>query len=311
MNYIKLSIFIYLFFLCQNLTTIYSQDFVKNDYNKYFIENKGQWESEVLALSISDGLNCWITKTGMVLDYYKISQEEPDISFFKFPKNNPSVEATIAGHLLEINYLHSSEPKNLNLINKQIGYFNFFLGDNDSNHKSFVHSYKGVELIEIYSGIDLIYYFDQNFVRYDYRIKPNADISQIEIALEGADIKEINENGELEISLNIGDIKFGKLFSYQLIDGVKKEIECYFDLNTDGSIGINVGKYDKTKELIIDPLVYSTFLGCNGDQFGNSLVLDNENNVYVTGLTQSPDFPTTGVHIKLLCKALELHLFQS
>ena len=38
----------------------------------FFIENKGQWDEEVLFLAKIGGMNAWITKTGVVYDFYKL-----------------------------------------------------------------------------------------------------------------------------------------------------------------------------------------------------------------------------------------------
>ena len=64
--------------------------------------------------------------------------------------------------------------------------------------------------------------------------------------------------------------------------------------------GFKVAAYDKSHDLIIDPLLASTFLGGSDsdyvggvEYYGNTIAIDRSNNVYVTGYTDSDDFPTT------------------
>ncbi len=53
-----------------------------------------------------------------------------------------------------------------------------------------------------------------------------------------------------------------------------------------------MGEYDKTKELVIDPLLQSTYLGGGSYDFDNGIAIHPATgDVYVTGWTWSDDFP--------------------
>ena len=54
-----------------------------------------------------------------------------------------------------------------------------------------------------------------------------------------------------------------------------------------------MASYDKTKDLIIDPLLASTCLGGVYEDYGRSIAVDAGGNVYVVGETLSTDLPTT------------------
>lgn len=57
---------------------------------------------------------------------------------------------------------------------------------------------------------------------------------------------------------------------------------------------VQVGDYDRTRPLVIDPvLVYATYLGGSLADAGRRIAVDAAGNAYVTGATSSADFPTT------------------
>src|SRR6185436_17658081 len=59
-------------------------------------------------------------------------------------------------------------------------------------------------------------------------------------------------------------------------------------------IGFEVGAHDRSKPLVIDPvLVYSTFLTGSSADEGVGITVDSAKNTYITGITNSLNFPTS------------------
>nr|CAJ75180.1 conserved hypothetical protein related to cell surface glycoprotein (S layer protein) [Candidatus Kuenenia stuttgartiensis] len=122
----------------------------------------------------------------------------------------------------------------------------------------------------------------------------------------------VNEQGELVAETELGPVTFTKPIAYQEIDGKRVEVEVKYvirdyepiavkySMNTgtdNGHVsrtyGFAVASYDKTKELVIDPLLASTYLGGSSEDYAHAISLDSEENVYVAGYTGSTDFPIT------------------
>ncbi|MBF6611887.1 MAG: SBBP repeat-containing protein [Chloroflexi bacterium] len=75
-------------------------------------------------------------------------------------------------------------------------------------------------------------------------------------------------------------------------DGKRTAVSVRYTVTPQGSIGFRLGNYDSTRPLTIDPmLAYSTYLGGSGDDHGNGIAVDSAGNAYITGYTNSTNFP--------------------
>src|SRR5207302_1407349 len=78
------------------------------------------------------------------------------------------------------------------------------------------------------------------------------------------------------------------------MNGHLREVAANYVLTAKREVSIDIPSYDKTKTLTIDPvLFYSSFLGGSGLDEGNDIGVDGAGNAYITGRTQSPNFPVS------------------
>jgi hypothetical protein len=259
----------------------------ENEKKPYFIENKGQWPSEVLYLSQMGGLNTWITKKGMQLEFYKTEEIKETNAPDSDPNKFEEKRYKSWGQRVVYNLIGSNPEGNTVGEKKQTAYKNYLIGNDQSKHASNVALYGQVIVKEIYVGIDIRYYFQENLLRYDYIVHPGADASQILFNIEGSDKTYLNNKGELVFTTLFGEVKNTDLYCYQLEN--KKQVDAKFT-NQNGGWSIGLGDYEKSQTLIIDPLIYATYIGGNIHEDSYSVVVDASNNAYVCGVTISSNY---------------------
>ena len=268
-----------------------AQQMLYNADRHYFIENKGQWHDDVLFLCRMGGLDAWITKYGVNYTFFKIEKTKESTAKEQMPKGKFDQDewenTLLLGHrvLMKLQN-HNPEPQQAGK-QKQEGYHNYLIGNDPSKHSTFVGLFKEAIVKNVYNGIDLRYYFDQGSLRYDYIVHPGADPAQIQFTLEGQDNAYLKD-GNLYFTTRFGEVAMAELYTYQ---GDKK-IESRFE-KQNNRWKINVGNYDPMQDLIIDPLLYSTYLGGSGSEYGQRIAVDGSGNAYVTGNTQSTDYDIT------------------
>lgn len=240
------------------------------------IENKGQKSEEILFYSELPGMNFFFKEDGLYFDFYK---------FHKVPNYEKHFKL---GEVVKMNLKDSKLPS-FEALN-QVSYNNYFVGSEENWQKK-VPVYETILLEEIYEDIDLRVYLDEGSPRYDFILRPGAEVSNIAYSFSGNHDFYI-ENDKVEIDLEYTEIVTTKLFAYQEINGQIKQIECKF-VNKDGYIGFEAGNYNPKYNLVIDPVVYSTFFGGAGVDRVNDLTLVDDNNYIIAGTTSSSNFPVT------------------
>ena len=151
---------------------------------------------------------------------------------------------------------------------------------------------------EIYPGSDLhIYKHENGRIAYDFVLQPGADISQIELELEGAGTVFISVDGELVLPTPDGAIHHSKPFTYQELEpGTKTEIASNFTLR-ENRLGFELGDYHPDYPVVIDPEIYFVPAGMSAAMFMDCCpenILTNpgfENNTY----TLNENFPNASI----------------
>ena len=181
-------------------------------------------------------------------------------------------------------------------INRMPGSVNYFLGNDRTKWHTGVPTYAKVQYSEVYPGVDLVYYGNQRQLEYDFVVKPGAHSEFIALGFAGANVSS-TQSGDLSIDIGGGKITLKKPTVYQVERGKRKAVEGNYVLRGQ-AVGVNVGAYDRSEPLIIDPVLsYSTFLGGSGNDGIYGVAVDPQGNAYVAGFTDSSNFPIVGTSI--------------
>jgi hypothetical protein len=281
-----------------------NQEFIPDDINKSlsntpiaFTKNRGQLENNEIRF-YDQGGRVWFTDDGV---WFKLRKEismnsqqstlfDPELGLVIEDQRQSTCE--FKRLILKQEFVRSNQVQPTG--RKRLSWnSNFFYGNNPNKWCNDVPNYAEVYYENLYEGIDLRYYSSEKGLKYDFIVHPGAEINQIRIRYHGANQLVIDESGNLIIRTQIEDIIDDSLFIYQDYLGSKRQINGRFIILNEFEYGFQIlDDYNQHEKLIIDPLLYSTFLGGLENETSTSIEVDSKGNAYITGWTLSPDFPT-------------------
>src|SRR5260221_6873528 len=260
---------------------------VSENYGKlplHFEANRGQTDKDVRFLSHGLGYSLYLTAGEAVLVLAK-----PDAHSGQAPRDANAQVKSIA---LRMSLVGAAPKPHVSGLEKQPAKANYFIGKDPAKWRTNVPTFAKVYYQNVYPGIDLVYYGNQRQLEYDFVVATGADPQKIVLDFRGADKLEINSQGELVLHAAGGEILQRKPVIYQQINGVRQEIAGSYVRKGANRVGFEVAAYDRSRPLVIDPIVlsYSTFIGvcCRG----TAITVDADGNAYVTG-SASSNLPTT------------------
>ncbi len=173
------------------------------------------------------------------------------------------------------------------------GKSNYLIGADPKRWRKGVANYAKVRYREVYPGVDLIFYGNQNRLEYDFVVAPGADPKAIRMAFEGARRMSVDESGELVLTVTGGEIRQRAPVVYQEAHGRRRIIAGRYALLGKDRIGFRVAAYDRSRPLVIDPVLsFSSFFGGSRGDFVGGIAVDADGNLYLTGSATSADLAT-------------------
>jgi len=294
-----------------------------------FILNQGQADKKVKFYANTFGGTVFVTENGEMI--YSLQKAERDRKALKQKEKalKPDSKAVKEWALKE--ELVGGRVKEVKAEEEAITKVSQFIGNDSSKWRSNIPTYGLVTLGEVYPGIEVKLKAYGRSIEKLFYVKAGADPGSIRLRVSGGESLRVKEEGELEVKTELGEVKFSRPVAYQEIDGRRVEVAVdYRILNSEPRTpnsepltplsefitnpptppfkkegqggfdseliyGFKVGDYDRTRKLVIDPILQSTYLGGSSAEWVYSIAIDSCGNVFVAGDTRSTNFPgTTG-----------------
>jgi hypothetical protein len=258
-----------------------------------FEANQGQTDPQVKYLARANGYTLFLTADDAVFSLHSAAKPATASAKKVAPKS---------GSVMHLHLVGGNSQAKIAAASLLPGKSNYFIGKDQSQWHTNVAQYERVAYENVYPGINLAFYGVQRQLEFDFIVAPGANAAPIQLSASGASRLSTDNSGNLILTAKSGSVTLHKPVAYQEKNGQRDPVNARFAIAADNRtgkhhIGFELGNYDHSRELVIDPSVaFATFLGGSAEDDGYAIALDSGENAYITGQTESTNFPTAGAN---------------
>jgi len=184
------------------------------------------------------------------------------------------------------------------------GKTNYFVGSDRSKWRGDVPQFSSVRAASVWKDVDLVVYGRQKRLEYDFVVAPGGDPMAIRMQFGKGWKASVNASGDLEVTDGAVKVRQDKPVAWQQLAGKRVEVASRFLLDNDGSVGFEVGGYDASAQLVIDPVLnFSAFFGGESNDAIVAVAAGIDGSYWLTGTTGSTIAEVTGTTAYLDARA--------
>src|SRR5690242_8894984 len=168
------------------------------------------------------------------------------------------------------------------------GKVNHIEGNDPRKWQTGLSTWERVKYRNVYPGIDVVYYGNQQRLEFDLLVSPGADPEAIRMTVDGTSRLSLDPSGAVIIDAGeAGDLRMQLPQIHQMADGRAKPVSGHYSLKKPNELAFHVDPYDHSLPLVIDPTItYSTIFGGSGSSsWGNAITSDSTGNILIAGTT--------------------------
>ena len=182
-----------------------------------------------------------------------------------------------------LRFINANPSPRMEGVDELPGKTNYIIGSDPKKWRTDIPTYAKVRYREVWPGVGVVFYGAQQRLEYDFVVAPGADPRSIKLSFGGAKKIDVDANGDLILRLAEGELRQLKPVIYQDVKGARRIVDGRYVVKGD-LVGFEIGRYDRSRELVIDPvLVYAA-----RTLAGAAIGVDGEGAAYIAGtVTQS------------------------